>query len=323
MGLKRSIKKNLAADDILLEDAFAEFIAEKEAHNLSAATLHSYEASFNKFKSFMGDNNTGGTVEQSSIYKWIAIMKQDGIKYVSINHYLRDIRAFMYWCMDTDRGYIAPPFKIELLKGQEETLKTFTDEEQETLIEKPKRNATFAEWRTWAVVNWILATGNRASTVCNVKIQDLSFSKREITLTLTKNNKPQIIPMSSSLETVLKEYIRVWRKDADPTAFLFCNVGEEQLTTNALRLSFAKYCKDRGVEKTSIHGLRHTFAKGWIKNNGNTFALQKMLGHSTLDMTRKYVNLFNEDIKEDFDSYNPLDNLKKGAKRRQAVKRSN
>ena len=48
-----------------------------------------------------------------------------------------------------------------------------------------------------------------------------------------------------------------------------------------------------------------------------------MLGHSTLDMTRKYVNLFNEDIKEDFDSYNPLDNLKKGAKRRQAVKRSN
>lgn len=322
MGLKRSIKKNSAADDILLEDAFAEFIAEKEAHNLSAATIHSYEASFEKFKGFMGDNNTGGTMELSAIYKWIAIMKQDGIKHVSINHYLRDIRAFLYWCMNTDRAYITPPFKIELLKGQEETLKTFTDEEQEALVEKPRRNASFAEWRTWAVVNWVLATGNRASTVCNIRIQDLSFSKREITLTQTKNNKAQIIPMSSSLETVLKEYIRVWRKDADPTAFLFCNVGEEQLTTNALRLSFTKYCKDRGVEKTSIHGLRHTFARGWIKNNGNTFALQKMLGHSTLDMTRKYVNLFNEDIKEDFDSYNPLDNLKKGAKRRQAVRRN-
>ena len=66
----------------------------------------------------------------------------------------------------------------------------------------------------------------------------------------------------------------------------------------------------------------YAFARGWIKNNGNTFALQKMLGHSTLDMTRKYVNLFNEDIKEDFDSYNPLDNLKKCAKRRQAVRRN-
>ena len=58
MGIKRTIKRNAAADDILLEDAFAEFIAEKEAHNLSAATIHSYEASFQKFKGFMGDNNT-------------------------------------------------------------------------------------------------------------------------------------------------------------------------------------------------------------------------------------------------------------------------
>lgn len=150
----------------------------------------------------------------------------------------------------------------------------------------------------------------------------MQFGRREIILEQTKNKKAQIIPLSSSLETVLKEYIRVWRKEANPNSFLFCNVGEEQLTTNALRLSFAKYCKDRGVEKTSIHGLRHTFAKGWIKNNGNTFALQKMLGHSTLDMTRKYVNLFNEDIKEGFDSYNPLDNLKKGASRRKNVKRT-
>lgn len=323
MGLKRSIKRNTTVDDILLEDAFTEFIEEKRAHNLSEATIHSYEASFQKFKGFMGDNNTGSTVEQAAIYKWIAIMKQDGIKHVSINHYLRDIRAFLYWCMDNNRGYIAPPFKIELLKGQEETLKTYTEEEQGILVEKPRPRASFAEWRTWAIVNWILATGNRAATVCNVKMQDLSFSKREITLAHTKNNKAQIIPMSAALETALKEYIRIWRKDAEPTAFLFCNVGESQLTTNALRLSYTRYCKDRGIEKTTVHGLRHTFAKEWIKNNGNTFKLQKMLGHSTLDMTRKYVNLFNEDIKEDFDTYNPLDNLKKGAKRRQAVKRSN
>ena len=63
MGIKRTIKRNAAADDILLEDAFAEFIAEKEAHNLSAATIHSYEARFQKFKGLMGDNNTGSTVE--------------------------------------------------------------------------------------------------------------------------------------------------------------------------------------------------------------------------------------------------------------------
>lgn len=322
MAVKRTIKRNAEADDILLENAFEEFITEKIARNLADATLTSYRESFVKFKSFMGDNNTGNTVNVGAIYKWIAIMKSDGIKHVSINHYLRDVRAFLYWCMNLDRTYISPAFKIELLKGQEEPLKTFTEEEQEALIEKPRRNASFAEWRTWAIVNWVLATGNRAATVCNVQIQDVQFARHEIALTHTKNKKAQVTPLSSSLDTVLKEYIRVWRKDAEPTAFLFCNVGEAQLTTNALRQAFAKYCDDRGITKTSIHGLRHSFAKGWIMNNGNTFALQKLLGHTTLDMTRKYVNLFTEDIKEGFDSHNPLDNLKKGASRKKNVQRT-
>ena len=322
MATKRTIKRNTSADDILLEDAFDEYITEKEAHNLSPATITSYRASFEKFKKFMGENNTGNSVNISSIYSWIAIMKGDGIKHVSINHYLRDIRAFLYWCMIPDRAYIPKAFTIELQKGQEEQLKTFTEEEQEALIEKPSRKAQFTEWRTWAIVNWILATGNRASTVCNVKIQDILFARREIILAHTKNKKAQVIPLSSSLETVMKEYIRVWRKEAEPTAYLFCNIGEEKLTTNALRQAFARYCEDRGVSKTSVHGLRHSFAKGWIKNNGNTFALQKILGHATLDMTRKYVNLFNEDIKDGFDSYNPLDNLKKGASRKKTVQRA-
>jgi integrase/recombinase XerD len=323
MAVKRSIKRSLAADDILLTDAFEEFIVTKEARNLSEATIYNYRYSFKKFIDFIGESTTGNAVESSTIYKWIAVMKQDGIKHISISSYLSDVRVFMYWCMNPDRAYIPKAFKIELLKGQEETLKLFTEEEQEALIEKPPRKASFVEFRTWAIVNWVLATGNRAATICSIQIQDLQFARREIVLERhTKNNKAQVIPMSSSLETVIKEYIRIWRKDADPTGYLFCNIGESQLTTNALRQSFAKYCHDRGVNKSNIHGLRHSFAKGWIKNNGNTFALQKMLGHSTLDMTRKYVNLFNEDIKEGFDSYNPLDNLKKGASRKKAVKRT-
>jgi len=323
MAIKRTIKRNAKADDVVLEDVFNDFIAEKQARNLSPATIYSYETSFKKFKEFIGEkDNTGDTIKIGVIHKWINTMRIDGTKHVSINHYLRDIRAFLYWCMNTDRAYITPAFKIELIKGQEETLKTFTEEEQETLIEKPRRNASFAEWRTWTIINWVLATGNRAATVCSVQIQDVRLGKGEIELRHTKNKKAQIIPLSQSLETVVKEYIRVWRKDAPPTAYLFCNVGEQQLTTNALRLSFTKYCQDRGIDKSNIHGLRHSFAKGWIKNNGNTFALQKILGHSTLDMTRKYVALFSEDIKEGFDTYNPLDNLKKSANRRKTVKRT-
>lgn len=59
--------------------------------------------------------------------------------------------------------------------------------------------------------------------------------------------------------------------------------------------------------KTGVHLFRHTFAKKWIQNGGNIFSLQKILGHSSLEMVKEYVNMFGEDIRQDYDKYNPLD----------------
>ena len=170
-------------------------------------------------------------------------------------------------------------------------------------------------------MNWILATGNRESTVCSIKLGDIDYISKEITLRHTKNKKAQIIPLSPSLEAAIKEYVRLWRSEEDEEAWLFPSVADEQLTTNALRHSFARYCREKEVTKTSLHGLRHSFAKGWVKNNGNTFALQKILGHSTLDMTKRYVKLFSDDIKEDYDKFSPLDTITKTNNRTHLVKR--
>jgi integrase/recombinase XerD len=63
----------------------------------------------------------------------------------------------------------------------------------------------------------------------------------------------------------------------------------------------------RGVEKTSIHLFRHTFSKKWIKNGGDIFRLQKILGHSSMKVVREYVNMFNDDLKDNFDRFNPLE----------------
>ena len=324
MGIKRKISKSAGSDEVFLFDAFEEFILEKEVRNLAPATIKNYELTFRVFCDFHEFNRDTITTEVSlsNVYQWINTMKQQDVKISSINHYLRDLGVILHWMMDTDRGYIEP-FKMPKLESQEEAPKLFSDEELELLLEKPRRNATFVEWRTYVITNWVLGTGNRASTICDVKISDINFSRKEITLAHTKNKKAQIIPLSSSLETVLKEYIKMWRRDADTNGYLFCNIGEEKLTTNALRLSFATYCRNRGVERTNIHGLRHNFAKGWVKNNGNQFALQKILGHSKLTMTSKYVKLYSEDIKDDFDRFNPLDTIKRSSRRTQAVKRNN
>ena len=82
------------------------------------------------------------------------------------------------------------------------------------------------------------------------------------------------------------------------------------MTENALKLAIRKYNINRGVQKTSIHLFRHTFAKKYLIDcGGDAFTLQRILGHSTLEMTRQYCNLYNIDLSRDYDLHSPLQKL--------------
>lgn len=299
--------------------AFDEFMSEKENKNLAADTLNNYRRTWKMFSRFHGFPVQMRADEVTSVHVtgWIRSMRQEGLKTASLNHYIADIRAFLYWCMDDERGYIQP-FWIRNVTGQEEQIKLFTDEELFALLEKPRKRARFSEWRGWAIVNWVLATGSRASTICAVRVGDIDFAAKEIRLAHTKNKRSQIIPLSPALEQAMREYIRQWRAwEAD--TWLFPNVCGDQLTRKALVKCFSVYCKSRGVKRTSVHGLRHNFAKGWVSNHGSVFTLQKVLGHSTLEMTRRYVRLFDADVKADYNLYAPLDTMKRPGSRKQKV----
>lgn len=327
MATKRTIKRNEESYVISLGEALQEFLEEKEARNLSVKTITNYKESIEMFIKFndLNEDTDPNEITLSNFYKWMNTMKLEGKSFNSINHYLRDCRAFFYWMMDDNRRYIEKRFKIEMMEGQQETYKMFSDEELELLLAKPPRTAGFVEWRNWAIVNWVLATANRAATIVEVRLGDIDFTHKTIVLRHTKNKKAQTIPLSSSLATILKDYIRTWRNcrgDGFPTDeydFLFPNVGEEQLTTDALKHSFRKYCISRGVEGTNIHGLRHNFAKLWAANNGSMAKLQRVLGHSSIEMSRRYIQLYGEDLKEDYDRFSPLDSMKRKAKRTQTI----
>lgn len=326
MGVKRKLTKS-ACFDVTLSDAFELYIEEKKNLNKSESTISNYEITFRVWSRYLEANDYSllcKDVDDSYVYAFANHLKSETMKQSSINHYIRDIRSFLYWCMEAQ--YITPPFKISMPTMDEEIPETYTDEEIQVLVARPHRRDenNFVEWRTWAIVNWIIATGNRAGTIIEVRLGDLNFAKnkREITIRKTKTHKAYIIPMSTALSTVLKEYIKRWRANSGDDAFLFPSIGDDKLSVNALKQSVAKYNKMRGVDKTSVHMYRHTFAKTWVRGGGDPFRLQKMLGHSTLDMTRHYVNLFSEDLKEGFDEINPLDNIKKSASRTKRISRT-
>ena len=70
------------------------------------------------------------------------------------------------------------------------------------------------------------------------------------------------------------------------------------------------YNRSRGVEKTSIHLFRHTFARKYLVDcGGDAFMLQKLLGHSTLAMTKHYCAIYDADISKNYDRFSPLAQL--------------
>ena len=317
MAKRLKVKEN---NEYLLEELMDIFIAEKKAEGRSSQTLESYRNSFKKFF-FCFDHDTKSVdINKGMIIHYMNyLQKGEDLHLASINHYLRDLRTFINWCYEN--GYIREKVDVKLVKGQENIIETYTEEEIERLLEEPKKNATFVEWRTWAIINWILGTGNRIETIVNIKIGDVHFGRAEIIIKEQKNKKATVIPLALALKNVLRKYINKCRSNASDDKYLFCNIEDEQLTTKALQSALYDYNKSRGVKKTSAHALRHTFAKIYIMNGGDTFRLQKILGHSQLEMTRHYVNLFGADLKKGFDDFVPLNTLQtpKG-KKKQSVR---
>ena len=317
--MKRKIKKTNS--EISIFECFGFFVTEKEASGISASTLRNYKLSFKVFMEYNGFDEATETTElsQTLIYQFTNHLRKSEIRPTSANHYLRDLRTFFNWM--TNHHYLdslEEPIVIKELKIQEELPKMFTEEDLEKLIAKPRNNSTFVEWRTWAIVNTVLAMGARASTICNLKIEDVNFKNKEIALQYQKNKKVSVVPLSSSLETVLREYTKKWGL----TTYLFPNVADEPLNQNALSHAFSKYCTDRGVAQTNIHGLRHNFARQWIKSGGSPIKLERILNHSSITMTNHYVKLFSDDLKEDYDDFSALDVIKQKSKRTSKFKKA-
>ena len=295
------------AAELTLQSVFDKFIAFKKIKNLSPESLDYYEECFRFFTEYYPADQPCADITKDVCLDYVRHLQETrpGLKDVTINTYLRAVRAILYYAME--QGYL-PRFKLELIKADKEIKETYSDEELTRLLKKPDiKKCGFTEYRNWVLVNYLLATGNRLLTVMNIRIGDISFGDSAIVLTKTKNRRQQIIPLSQTMLRILQEYL-VYRK-GKPDDFLFCNQFGKQFSKGGLQTTVLKYNHSRGVEKTSIHLFRHTFAKKWILAGGDIFRLQKLLGHSSLEVVKEYVNMFGTDLTQQFDVFNPLENL--------------
>lgn len=304
-----------AAKAATVQEVHENFIRKCTVRNLSEKTINLYTEHFRIFSRYLEASgiNEIAEINLSTIEDFILYLKENtACSDISINTYLRSIRAFLYESMEEG---LLPSFKIRIMKTNKEIKETYTDTELKSLLKKPNvKTCGFTEYKMWAFSNYLLGTGNRLSSALEIKIGDLDFESGVIQVNRTKNRKAQIIPLSETLSTVLQDYL-VYRK-GESGDYVFCNTYGDKADLRSCQKMLARYNKNRGVVKTSAHLYRHTFAKEGILNGGDIFRLQKILGHSDLAVVKEYVNMFGTEIALDFNRFNPLDNMDVGHTRK-------
>lgn len=93
---------------------------------------------------------------------------------------------------------------------------------------------------------------------------------------------------------------------------LFVTIDGTALTKRQVQNRISFYGKNAKLEgvRCSPHTFRHTFAKLSVKGGAGIFELQQILGHTSMEMVKTYVNLFSEDVKEKHKSFSPLKGIK-------------
>jgi len=162
------------------------------------------------------------------------------------------------------------------------TLKKYIDK---TKVDSMLERARSDNKRNYLIILILWRTGIRNSELIHLKKKDIKHD--EITIRQGKGYKDRIVPIDSSLYDLLSFYCSDLNQEDD----LF------KLSDMSIRNIVHKY---QGDDDVHPHTLRHSFAVNYLKSNGNIRCLQKILGHSDLNVTAEYLDLIGDDIKEDY-----------------------
>lgn len=304
---------DFTAGSISIHSAWVGFIADQITKGNSKPTIDYYNRFYKKLKAYIeqtGQPDTECPVEflETDVALVGFIPSLGAVNQQTINSYLRGYRAFGNWC--EEKGYIKY-FRCPIKEVDPPAKQVYTDKEIEKLLVKPDvRN--YPEYRNWVIINLLLATGARENTILNIKIGDVDLEEGYIIFNTTKAHKVVRLGLERKMKNVLAEFIALWRTGGDLTEedYLFANEYDEPLTRGGLTSAIRNYNLRRGVNKTSIHLFRHTFAKNWITSGGDIISLSRVLTHSELEMVKRYSNLYAYDVKEEMEQHSTLSKLR-------------
>ncbi len=294
----------------------------------SQKTIDWYASNLKRFSRFLKSHNMPKSVKDigiSEVRRFIYYLQTEVVRWedspnirdsgrlspLSVHGYVRTIKAFWSWLLEEGYIEVNPMARLKLPRVPQKVIATFTPEQIQAMINGLNRK-TPTGFRDYTIILLLFDTGIRLSELTNLKIDDIDFGQTCL-LVRGKGNKERGVPFGIHVRRALWRYIRDYRPDpiSPREDSVFLSETRFPLRPRSVQSMISRICKRSGITgvRCSPHTLRHTFAKLYLMEGGDVFSLQKILGHSSLEMVKAYLNLALSDVSQQHRRFSPIDRL--------------
>ena len=226
----------------------------------------------------------------------------------TVNSYFRALRTFFNW-LEHEELILENPFRnLKTPRIDKKVIQALSHTEIDRLFQLCSGKSTL-DIRNRAILSIFLDTGLRVSELASLTMDDIDFDNASLLIRQGKGGKQRVVRIGVKAQKILWKYITLYRKGYSNSLFL--NRSGETLDVVGIKI-LIKRMGVRAKVKVHPHKIRHTFAISFLRAGGDVFSLQYLLGHSTLQMTQRYLQSLNaNDAANAHKKFSPLDNLGK------------
>lgn len=246
------------------------------------------------------------TVDQITLAvckRWLLSLMERDLSSVSVQSYVRGLRAFLRWLYVNENHPVDISEKFKLPKAQRKVIDILTPDEVRQLV-ACFDTTDFHELRNLCICLLMVDSGLRLNEAVTLRTARFHLSERYCIVD-GKCNKQRYVPIGELTAHYVSRYLAI-RPNVE---ILMCQEDGKPITVETMKDMFRKLKKKSGIPRIHPHLLRHTFATRYLENGGNIYNLQIIMGHSTLEMVKKYLHLSSVSMCKTFGKYSPVDNL--------------
>lgn len=315
-----------------LSHACTGFLLHKSAESKSERTISGYKAQLALLTAYLHDPEIADldTAALRAFLAWLRtdyhsprpIAAPEHLSPKTLRNYWITLRSFVTWAMaecgipDILKTLEPPEYQAPEIDPLTETdVQAVLQATQHTRPSKTENGHVSYKMRRptarrdRALILFLLDTGLRASEVARLHVDDVDLTTGAVIVAphnSARKSRPRTVYLGNTARKALWRYITA-RSPSGPGP-LFSTHDGKSVGRCGIRFICRRLGEKAGISHCYPHRFRHTFALNFLRNGGDIFSLQRLLGHTSLDMVRRYLRLVQDDVADAHRRASPADN---------------